>query len=74
MLLQKIRRLPPQRRAEVEDFVDFLQARERAQAAARLGVAFEQLDTLDEPAMTPEEIQAEIQTARAERRARADRD
>jgi hypothetical protein len=27
-LLEKIRQLPPQRRAEIEDFVDFLRARE----------------------------------------------
>lgn len=72
-LLEKISTLPPQRRAEVEDFVDFLQMRERAQAAERLGAAFEKLDALDEPPMTPEDIQAEIKAARAERRARADR-
>lgn len=39
-LMEKIRQLPPQRVAEVEDFVDFLRAREEEQrltrAAARL--------------------------------------
>lgn len=30
-LLEKIKQLPPQRMAEVEDFVDFLRAREAAQ-------------------------------------------
>lgn len=30
-LLEKIKQLPPQRMAEVEDFVDFLRARESAQ-------------------------------------------
>ena len=39
-LIQKIRRLPPERVAEVEDFVDFLTVRERGrhftQAAERL--------------------------------------
>jgi Protein of unknown function (DUF2281) len=28
MLIEKIKQLPPQRMAEVEDFVDFLRARE----------------------------------------------
>ena len=28
MLIEKIKKLPPQRMAEVEDFVDFLRARE----------------------------------------------
>lgn len=73
-LLEKIKTLPPQRRAEVEDFVDFLKAREQAEAAARLGQAFDKLDALNEPPLTQEEVQAEIRAARAERRAKnADR-
>lgn len=40
VLIDKIRQLPPQRLAEVEDFVDFLRSREDdqrlAQAAAKL--------------------------------------
>lgn len=43
VLLQKIRQLPPQRLAEVEDFVDFLRSREDdqrlTQAAAKAGEA-----------------------------------
>jgi hypothetical protein len=39
-LIEKIRQLSPQRKAEVEDFVDFLHARDEerrlAQAAARV--------------------------------------
>jgi hypothetical protein len=42
-LLAKIRRLPPERVAEVEDFVDFLRSRDEAQqltqAASRLSEA-----------------------------------
>ena len=42
-LIEKLRQLPPQRLAEVEDFVDFLRLRERdqrfAQAAARASEA-----------------------------------
>jgi hypothetical protein len=75
-LLEKLKRLPPARLAEVEDFVDFLKDREertRDEAAQRLGEAFEKLDALSAPPMTSEEVQAEIDAARAERRARADR-
>ena len=75
-LLEKLKALPPERRAEVEDFVDFLKAREeraRNEAAQRLGQAFERLDALKLPPLEPEEVQAEIDAARAERRARADR-
>jgi endonuclease/exonuclease/phosphatase family metal-dependent hydrolase len=35
ILIEKIRQLPPQRMAEVEDFVDFLQARDSAQGLTR---------------------------------------
>jgi Protein of unknown function (DUF2281) len=70
-LIEKLKSLPPEQRAEVEDFVDFLKARkERARdaAAQRLGEAFAKLDALNLPPLTPEEVQAEIDVARAERR------
>ena len=77
LLVEKLKALPPQRRAEVEDFIDFLKTREertRQSATTRLGEAFAKLDALDEPPMSEEEIQAEIDAVRAERRARhADR-
>lgn len=73
-LIEKIKALPPQRRVEVEDFIDFLDARERGKAVKWMGGAFEKLDALNESPMTPEEIQAEIRAARNERRIRdADR-
>jgi hypothetical protein len=76
-LIEKLKSLPPEQRAEVEDFVDFLKARkERARdaAAQRLGEAFKMLDALNQTPPTAEEVQAEIDAARAERRARhADR-
>jgi hypothetical protein len=75
-LLEKLKALPPTRLAEVEDFVDFLRVREeraRDEATRRLGEAFEKLDALNVPPLTSEEVQAEIDAARAERRARADR-
>lgn len=69
-LLEKYRSLPPERQVEVEHFVDFLKAAEaRAQAAERLGEAFKKLDALDEPPMSAAEIEAEIDAARADRRA-----
>jgi hypothetical protein len=70
VLLEKLKALPPQQRAEVEDFVDFLKTREeraRDEAAQRLGKAFEKLDALNLPPLTPEEVQAEIDAARRER-------
>lgn len=35
LLLEKLRTLPPERRAEVEDFIDFLQNREADQHLVR---------------------------------------
>lgn len=35
VLLEKLKSLPPQRRAEVEDFVDFLRTRETDQRLTR---------------------------------------
>jgi hypothetical protein len=70
-LIDKIRQLPPQRLAEVEDFVDFLRSREeRAVVGARLGKSLAKLDALNLPVLSDEEIAAEIQAARQERAAR----
>jgi len=69
-LIEKLKALPPQRRAEVEDFVDFLKNREerdRTDAAKRLGEAFKKLDALNLPPMSEDEVQAEIDAARRER-------
>lgn len=70
-LIEKIQRLPPQRLAEVEDFVDFLSTREeRAAAGARLGESLAKLDALNLPPFSDDEIAAEIQAAREQRAAR----
>lgn len=72
-ILEKLRALSPERIAEVEDFVDFLRTREeeaRDAAAKRLGEAMRKLAALDLPPMTEEEVQAEIDAARRERRER----
>ena len=67
-LIQKLQQLPQQRLAEVEDFVEFLAAREsRSVAGERLGVSLAKLDKLNQTALSDEEIDAEIQSARKER-------
>ena len=74
VLIEKLKSLPPKLRAEVEDFVDFLKSREeqsRDEAAQRLGRAFQKLDALNLPPLTPEEVQAEIDAARRERAQRS---
>ena len=71
-LIEKLKQLPPQRLAEVADFVEFLAAREeRAAAAERLTAAVAKLDALNLPPLSEEEIDAEIQAARRERRTHA---
>ena len=70
-LIEKLQKLPPQRQAEVRDFVEFLAAREeRAAAGARLGETLARLDALDLPPISDEQIEAEIQAARQDRLAR----
>ncbi len=70
-LFQILKTLPPQRLAEVADFVDFLKAREEKARTQNVDELFGMMDQLAavEPPLSPEEIQAEIQAARAERRA-----
>lgn len=70
-LLQKLRTLPPQRLAQVSDFVDFLRVREEKARIEQVDELFGMMDRLIavEPQLTPEEIQDEIAAARAERRA-----
>ena len=70
-LIEKLQKLPPQRLAEVKDFVEFLAAREeRAAAGARLGESLARLDALGLSPLSDQEIEAEIQAARHNRAAR----
>ena len=70
-LIERLKKLPPNRVAEVVDFVEFLSAREeRAAAAQRLTDSLAKLDALKLPAVSEEEIEAEIQAARQQRRNR----
>jgi len=68
-LLEKIRELPPERQAEVEDFVEFLAAKERRRdAASRMAAAQQRLSADPLPPMTADEINAEIEAYRAQQR------
>ena len=71
VLFDKLKALPPQQRAEVEDFVDFLAAKTKKRAAFdRLLAIAPALEAAGVEPMSEEEIAAEIKAARAERRAR----
>jgi hypothetical protein len=69
-VFDKLKTLPPQRLAEVADFVDFLRVRDERERTRKVDELFAMIDRLDavEPALTPEDIQAEIEAERAERR------
>jgi hypothetical protein len=68
-LLEKLKKLPPNRQAEVVDFVEFLAARvEREAAAQRLGNAMTRIDALKLPAPSEGEVEDEVQAARRDRR------
>lgn len=71
IVFEKLKTLPPQRLAEVADFVDFLRVREEKARTQKVDELFGMMDRLSavEPVLSPEEIQAEIEAARAERRA-----
>jgi hypothetical protein len=70
-LLERLKKLPPSRVAEVVDFVEFLAAREeRAAAAQRLTDGLARLDALKLPPISEDEVENEIQEMRRERRDR----
>lgn len=70
-LIERLKKLPPSRVAEVVDFVDFLAAREeRTAAAKRLTEGLARLDALNLPPISEDAVEDEVQAARSERRAR----
>ena len=72
-LIERLKKLPPSRVAEVADFVEFLASRvERAAAAQRLTERLARLDALTLPEISEDEVEDEVQAARRERRARQD--
>ena len=71
VLMQKIQSLPPERVAEVVDFVEFLATRvQRAASAQQLTDAMARLDALNLPPLSDDEIESEVQAARLERHAK----
>jgi len=70
-LLEKIEALPPERIAEVEDFVDFLSAKLRRTAALdRLLAVVPALEAAGAEQLTEDDIAAELAATRAARRTR----
>ncbi len=68
-LIERLKKLPPNRVAEVVDFVEFLASREERTAAAhRLTQGLARLDALNLPPVSDDEIEAEVQASRQERR------
>ena len=68
-LIERLKQLPPNRVAQVVDFVEFLTAREeRAAAAQRLTEGLARLDALNLPLLSEDEIEEEIQASRQDRR------
>ena len=71
-LISKLRTLSSQQVAEVEDFVEFLAAKARKRSALdRLLAIAPALEAAGVEPITEEDIAAEVQAARAERRAKA---
>lgn len=70
-LIERLKKLPSSRMAEVVDFVEFLTAKEeRTAAAQRLSEALERLDALNIAPLSEDEMSDELEAARRERRAR----
>lgn len=67
-LIAKIKALPPERLAEVDDFVDFLLSRERTAAIDSFLAVAQQVARAGGQPLTLEEVDAEIQAMRAEAR------
>lgn len=69
-LISKIKTLSPQQVAQVEDFVEFLAAKARKRSAMeRLLAIAPALEAAGAPPITEEDIEAEVQAVRAQRRA-----
>ena len=72
-LLERLKKLPPVRVAQVVDFVAFLMAQEdRAAAAQRLSESLARLDALNLPLVSEDEIGDEVAAVRRARREKQD--
>ncbi len=70
VLLEKLKELPPARRAQVSDFVDFLIAKDRAVTLKAFLAVADEVAKAGVFALSPEEIEAELTILRAARRNR----
>ena len=71
VLYQKLKTLPPSQLAEIDDFLEFIKQRRnqsRQAAGERLEKAMAELDALETPPMSAEDIQLEIRARRSEKR------
>ena len=67
-LIEKLKALPSEQRAEVEDFVDFLSVRAKKRAALdRLLAIAPALEAAGVPRVSMDEIREEVKAVRAER-------
>ena len=67
-LMERLKKLPPSRVAEVFNFIDFLASQEeRSAAAQRLTEGLARLDALGLPAISEDEVEEEVQAARRAR-------
>lgn len=72
-IVEKLKALPPEQRAEVEDFVDFLSGKAKKRAAwDRLLAIAPAVEGKKFPPLTEEQIDAEVKAVRAERRGNKD--
>ena len=70
-LIERLKKLPPAKVAEVVDFVEFLGAKEERMAAAqRISDGLARLDALNLPPVSEDEVAEEIEVARRERHVR----
>jgi hypothetical protein len=70
-LIERLKKLPPAKVAEVVDFVEFLAAKEeRVAAAQRISEGLARLDALNLPPVPEDEVADEIEAARRERHVR----
>jgi hypothetical protein len=68
-LIEKLDQLPPERVAEVEDFVDFLASKARRRAARALIEGVARAAKAGSKPMSMDEIQAEVNAVRRARKA-----
>lgn len=66
-LLEKLKELPPERRAEVSDFVDFLIAKDRAAALKDFLAVANEAAKPGVPALSSQEIEGVLSVIRAAR-------